>query len=475
VREKLMSRGREIACSFFIIVSLLLTSSAIALDYAEKRLLEGVVRLSVVPLGGAPDIGAGIVIGVEGSTAYVLTALHVLVGPENVRNNSGWERRSDEISIQVEFYGNVGPLRGRLLGQWNEERDLAVVVVESPQIAERGIAVSYGLGSPKTLAAPYAALAIGHGGRVDWGRQPTRVTSVSNSLVQFRGAGVVQGFSGGAILDTTRNLLVGLITAVSDKGGEAVSMDLVVSELNSWRIPHHLRRSQVSTPMVRVPAGPIVSARRSSSAASPGQGESFLDAFFIDKYEVTVGEFRRFVESTGYSYEPGVSTCNFAYTDRDAYPMNCVTWHDATMFATWAGKMLPTEAQWERAACGPAGHIYPWGDARPRAGDSALNMDWPVPVGSHPRDRSIYGAMDLLGNVSEWVGDWYHRSRAQFLIGRNPKGPPSGYDRVIRGPSYDTPPEKSNLTLRKRDLPESGRKRFDYGFRCVLNEVGKEE
>lgn len=470
-----MRLGRKFVCFFVMMASVLFQAmSTMALDYAEKKLLEGVVRLSVVPLGGMPDIGAGIVIGVEGSTAYVLTALHVLVGPEDVRNGSGWERQSDKISIQVEFYDDLVPLPGRIFGQWNEEQDFAVVVVDSPRIAERGIAVGYGLGSPQTLAAPYTALAIGHGGRVDWGRLMTRVTSVSNSLVQFRGMGVAQGFSGGAILDTTRNLLVGMITAVSGQGGEAVSMDLIVAELNAWRIPHHLRRARVSTPMVRVPAGTIVAAGRSFAVSPPG-GEIVVDAFFIDKYEVTVGEFRRFVESMDYSYEPGISTCNFASADRDAYPMNCVTWHDAAKFAKWAGKELPTEAQWEMAARGPVGNIYPWGNTRPHPGDAALNEDWSKPVGSHPRDRSMYGAMDMLGNLSEWVSDWYHRNRAQFLGVRNPHGPPSGDDRVIKGPSYETPPEKSDLTLRKRDLPESGRMRFDYGFRCVLNEIGEEE
>jgi formylglycine-generating enzyme required for sulfatase activity len=452
----------------FVVLTMLAAAPALAQSYSDKRLLSGVVRLSVTPIGGQPDIGAGVVVGVEGSTAYILTALHVVVGPEEVRDRSGWERQPEKIPIQVEFYGESGAMSGKLFEQWDEDKDIAVVVVDSPRIAQRGISVAYGLGSPNTLAPPFAALAIGHGGRSDWGQQTTRVTSVSGPLVKFQANSVSHGYSGGALLDTTRNLFVAMVTAVSDAGGEAVSADLIVTQLNAWRVPHHLRKTRVSSPMVRVAAGRI-------ATTSASQDEAYVDAFFIDQYEVTVGEFRQFVESAGYTYEPGVITCNYGQANRDAYPMNCVSWRDAAAFAKWAGKSLPTEAQWERAARGPAGSPYPWGDTPLRGGDAALRLEWPVPVGSYPRDRSAYGAMDMLGNVSEWVGDWYHRAPATYLSGRNPKGPPSGADRVIRGPSFDTPEGRTDLTLRKRDIPESGRKRFDYGFRCVLNEAVEEK
>lgn len=454
-------------------VSTLLPKQAQALDYYEKRLLQGVVRLDVIRLGDIQDVGAGIIAGVEGSTAYIITALHVLTGPEDEQNTSGWERRTDDIKINVRFFGDPKPYAGKLVDQWDEKMDLAVIKIDNPTIATSAIAVGFAIGSPTTLAPPYPALAIGHGGRQDWGRIGTRVTSVNGPTIRVSTTRVKPGDSGGALIDVSRNILIGMITRTSHTGSEAISAKFITSKLDSWGIAHHLRVTRVSTPMVRVPAGYFKMGAGVSGQSSASSRDIYLDAYFIDKYEVTVADFRRFIKATGYDYRPGIKTCNYAHKDRVNYPMNCVTWNDANAYAEWAGKQLPTEAQWEKAARGETGSIYPWGNLPLTKNDAALRTEWPVAVGSYQRDRSIYGVMDMLGNVSEWVADWYSSYYLQQLDAKNPTGPAAGisHDRVLRGASFETTLQNANLAIRKRNLPDFGRMRFDYGFRCVLNEA----
>ena len=444
-----------------------------ALDYAAKRLLNGVVRLDVTRLGDIPDVGAGIIVAAEGNRAYIITALHVLTGPENERNTSGWERRGDEIGILVRFFGDPVSYPGRLLDRWNERMDLAVLVVDDARLALADIAVGFGVGSPITLAPPYPAVAIGHGGRKDWNMLDTRVTAVNGPTIRMSTTQVEPGDSGGALIDVSRNVLIGMVTRTSLQGGEAVSAESIMSELDSWGIAHHLRVARTSSPMVRVPAGSF-----RMGAGVPGQPSAvtrdiYLDTYFIDQYEVSVDEYKRFVEATRHHYTPGVSTCNYGHQERGSFPMNCVTWNDAAAYCEWAGKVLPSEAQWEKAARGPSGNVFPWGDTPLARDDAAIRTEWPVASGSYRRDRSFYGAKDMLGNVSEWVADLYSEYHLPQLADKNPTGPASGTgrDHVLRGASFETTLQHAHLAIRKRNLPDFGRMRFDYGFRCVLNEA----
>jgi sulfatase modifying factor 1 len=437
----------------------------------RRRLLRGVVRIEVP---GREDTGTGIVVAAEGRRVYIVTALHVVVGPPEVRKTSGWQRNPGQIRIDVQFFGDPVAVRGRLFDRWDEANDIGVVVVDDERIAERGTSVVFGLGSPATLSPPYPAAVMGHGGSSDWDWISTRVRSMSRDGVTLDASRITSGHSGGPLIDTTRHLLIGMVTAVASGQAEAVSADVVMGRLESWAIEHHLRRAGVSTPMVRVVGGTF--AMGGSEVAGTGEvpRQVFLDTFFIDMHEVSVADFRRFVIDAGHPYTPGIGTCNFNQPGREAFPMNCVTWEDASAFARWAGKTLPTEAQWEKAARGTMGWKYPWGNRSPKKGDAALHVEWPVAVGSHPADRSPYGALDMLGNVSEWVADWYQRSHLAALVARNPRGPASGQDRVLRGSSFGTLLDRADLGARKRDLPDSGRKRFDYGFRCVLEETRTE-
>jgi formylglycine-generating enzyme required for sulfatase activity len=131
-----------------------------------------------------------------------------------------------------------------------------------------------------------------------------------------------------------------------------------------------------------------------------------LDSFFIDQYEVTNAQYQRFIEAKGHSAPPYWRGKQHP-PDQADHPV-MVGWTDAQAYCQWAGKRLPTEAEWEKAARGTDGRKYPWGNefdpARANVGEA--QAQW-VNVGSYPSGKSPYGAHDMIGNVWEWTADWY--------------------------------------------------------------------
>jgi len=132
----------------------------------------------------------------------------------------------------------------------------------------------------------------------------------------------------------------------------------------------------------------------------------FLKAFYIDKYEVTNREYKKFIDATGYP-PPPTWRGNMYPEGKGDHPVTNVTWFDAHAYCKWAGKRLPTEAEWEKAARGPDGNIYPWGNKYGSEKANLNNIEITAPVGSYKEDRSYYGVYDMAGNVTEWVDDWY--------------------------------------------------------------------
>ena len=132
-----------------------------------------------------------------------------------------------------------------------------------------------------------------------------------------------------------------------------------------------------------------------------------LPVFFMDRYEVTNGDYFRFIEAQGFQALPHWPHGR-PRPDQERLPVIYVNWEEANAYCQWLGKRLPTEAEWEKAARGPDGWIYPWGyffDYR-RANVGGLQFG-PMPVGNFPRGQSPYGVYDMIGNVWEWTADWY--------------------------------------------------------------------
>jgi len=134
-----------------------------------------------------------------------------------------------------------------------------------------------------------------------------------------------------------------------------------------------------------------------------------LDSYYIDKYEVTNEEYKKFLDSSGYDELPGHWEDGTYKEGTGRYPVTHVTWREALTYALWAKKKIPTEAHWEKAARGTDGRIYPWGDVYEK-GKSNMDIDGAkelVEVGMYPEDISPYKVYDLGGNVMEWTMDWY--------------------------------------------------------------------
>ena len=194
-----------------------------------------------------------------------------------------------------------------------------------------------------------------------------------------------------------------------------------------------------------------------------------LDEFYMDTREVTVGQFREFVNQSGYNY--GGNWNDVAkYSPGDEYPMVLVNWNDATAYAGWAGKRLPTEAEWEYAVRGGlVGKRYPWGD---EISHDDANYDgtggkakWSKcsPVGSFAANG--YGLYDMTGNVYEWCQDWSGSDYDSNTPAKNPSGPVTGKYRVLQGGGWDSSTLDLRVAYRIRNAPLY--QRYSCGFRCV--------
>jgi formylglycine-generating enzyme required for sulfatase activity len=194
-----------------------------------------------------------------------------------------------------------------------------------------------------------------------------------------------------------------------------------------------------------------------------------LDGFWIDETEVTNAQYARCVATSVCSSpsESGSYTRDSYYEDNqyDDYPVIWVSWDDATTYCQQVGGRLPTEAEWEYAARGPDGHVYPWGNDLPNENlaNYGGNVGDTTKVGSYPDGQSWVGAMDMAGNVWEWVNDWYGSYPSESQV--NPSGPASGEYRVLHGGSwYDS---GEYVRVAARHGAHSGGRSVNIGFRCV--------
>lgn len=189
-----------------------------------------------------------------------------------------------------------------------------------------------------------------------------------------------------------------------------------------------------------------------------------LDAYYIDRYEITNGLYQRFMEATN---RPGPRYWSDSHLNGASQPVVGVSWYDAERYCRWVGKRLPTEAEWEKAARGDDGRRYPWGEQwdSSRANSKESQRNKPAPVGSYPSGVSPYGAHDMAGNVWEWVADWYAKDGYERSPRRNPRGPETGPWKVLRGGSWGYLPSLLRTTGRLSIMPDL--QNTVIGFRCA--------
>jgi len=228
-----------------------------------------------------------------------------------------------------------------------------------------------------------------------------------------------------------------------------------------------------------------------------------LDAFYMDQYEVTNAHFHQCVHATGYRTQAEREDWGWGDTGEDWGPVTGATWRtplgpgssligleqhpvvqvsqeDAKAYCAWAGKRLPTEAEWEKAARGTDGRMYPWGEqfegTRLNFCDAQCPRQWhdptahdgyrsTAPVGHYAGDQSPYGVSDMAGNVREWVADWYDETYYKHSPPRNPLGPAAGEQAVLRGGGWVNTARNVRVPFRSRLEPAQ---RYGYvGFRCA--------
>ena len=228
--------------------------------------------------------------------------------------------------------------------------------------------------------------------------------------------------------------------------------------------------------------------------SAPGKGNLkeypqhtvFLDAFYVDKYEVTNKQYYQFWLADG-----GDSSSHRPINYRTSYyvvkwpdivktkpdnPVVGITWFDAQAYAEWAGKRLPTEAEWEKAARGKDARIWPWGNQFDLDIDSVTihANTWdgndgydnkPSPVTKYPTGVSPFGVYNMAGNVWEWCADWFDSNFYAHSPKENPTGPETGTRRVIRGGSWYNSDQLARCAFRMANSPDD--RWYSLGFRCV--------
>jgi len=236
-------------------------------------------------------------------------------------------------------------------------------------------------------------------------------------------------------------------------------------------------------PMVLIPAGPFTMGSHEGLPNERPEHSVTLDAYYLDQYEVTLSLYRKFLQESKHETPPTWNDeAAMSVGDRPAIGMR---WGSAAAYCQWAGKRLPTEAEWEKAARGTDRRRYPWGDMQPFVDMANYNRGmWvseavtlvaitsghdgmSVRHGLKEGGRSPFGISHMAGNAAEWVADWYDRDYYQKSPGKNPPGPATGEKRVLRGGSWADLPSALRVTARFSAEPDFEDRTI--GFRCAMN------
>ncbi len=259
--------------------------------------------------------------------------------------------------------------------------------------------------------------------------------------------------------------------------GEGKSSDGTKGLKNAGAASHHTAPlappveiiGKDGAPMVLVPAGEFIMGSEKGDEDEAPAHRVYLQAFYIDKFEVTNGRFAKYVEAI--QSEPP-----WGFADKETpvihaeRPVRWVNWMDAMGYCLWSGKRLPTEAEWEKAARGTDERTYPWGNDPPTPVHAVYGLkeggaETVSVIGNHHMGQSPYGVQDLAGNLYEWVMDWYADNFYTNSPAINPRGPGEGTAKVQRGGSYINTPYRLRSSFRTKGDPTE--QDPNVGFRCA--------
>lgn len=238
-------------------------------------------------------------------------------------------------------------------------------------------------------------------------------------------------------------------------------------------------------PMVLIPAGSfpmgVPPGDRDGGRDEYPRHEVMLDAYYIDKYEVTNGRYIEFVRATNHRVPQHPTDSNRNLWQKGMMPESVadrpvinVDWYDADAYCKWAGKRLPTEAEWEKAARGGDDRRFPWGNVEPTPKYLNYLQKWHgektlMPVGSYEAGKSPFGVYDMAGNVWEWVNDWYDDRYYEKSPAKNPPGPETGAEKVLRSSSWAVEAPLVRIFTRVSSNPMI--RNESTGFRCASTDA----
>lgn len=276
-------------------------------------------------------------------------------------------------------------------------------------------------------------------------------------------------------------LMVGLLVYESYKANQMKQLAMSIKSetketVNTGAVEDYsmykTRMGDEGREMVQIPEGPFTMGSNDGDPDEAPEHQVFLKGFFLDRKEVTQSEYMRFAKMTKRAM-PRIEVFEDDQSKllQPDFAAMSVSWDEAMAYCKWAGKRLPTEAEWEKAGRGEGKRKYPWGD---KFAVNAANVDgsedgykYLAPPGLFEAGRSPYGLYDMTGNVAEWVADSYDEGYYKKSPYRDPKGPENADLKVVRGGSWRE--TEHNARISKRFAAKHWRTDITIGIRCAAD------